>query len=312
MPGLGSSGVTLHIPREVGSSMKYASGDRLGQFEVLGPLGEGGTGVVYRARDTRLGRQVALKVLPANYAQDKERVSRFRREAEVLASLNHPNLGALYDFTEIDGVHVLVLEVIEGETLAERIERAPLPPEEALPFFAQVARALAAAHERGIVHRDLKPSNIKIGAAGKATVLDFGIAKPVAPDFDSSTADGTTAPMETTAGILLGTPAYMSPEHLRGLELDGRSDVWELGCCLYQALCGKLPFPGNTATDVVASVLREEPDWDLLPPHLAVEAIAVLKRCLEKDVAKRLRDARDVALLLDLPEEDVGEEDARN
>jgi len=294
---------------------KYTSGDRLGQFEIQSPLGEGGMGVVYRARDTRLGRHVALKVLPGDYALDPDRVSRFRREAAILASLSHPNVGAVYDFEEINGVYVLVLELIEGETLASRIERAPLPPEDALPLFAQIARALAAAHECGIIHRDLKPSNIKIGPTGKATVLDFGIAKPVAPDFDGNAAgaaDATTAPMETTAGILLGTPAYMSPEHLRGQELDGRSDLWALGCCLYQALTGKLPFPGNTATDVVAAVLREAPDWEMLPPDLPPEAMSVLRRCLEKDVSKRLRDARDVSLLLDLPEEDPGHEEARN
>lgn len=283
--------------------MRYTTGDRVGPFEILGHLGEGGMGVVYRARDTRIGREVALKLLPPSYALDPDRIARFRREASVLASLNHPNVGGLHDVLETEGVHVLVLELIEGETLVELIQRAPLTSDRALPLFAQIARALEAAHRKGIVHRDLKPSNIKVGSTGVATVIDFGIAKTAAvanieSDADTHIPAATPDALETTNGLLIGTPAYMSPEQVRGSQIDERADIWAFGCCLYQTLTGQIPFQGETATDTVAAILRSEPDWELLPPDLPSEAYVVLRRCLEKDAARRLRSAGDVALLL--------------
>lgn len=283
--------------------MRYTIGDQIGPFEISGRLGEGGMGVVYRARDTRIGREVALKVLPPSYALEPDRIARFRREASVLASLNHPNIGGLHDVLEADGAHVLVLELIEGETLGEVIRRAPLNTDRALNLFAQIARALEAAHEKGIVHRDLKPGNIKVGPHFTATVIDFGIAKTAAvanvdSDADTQIPGATPDTLETTNGLLIGTPAYMSPEQVRGGQIDERADIWAFGCCLYQALTGQLPFPGNTATDTVAAILRAEPDWDLLPPDLPAEAYVILRRCLEKDAGVRLRRAGDIALLL--------------
>lgn len=293
--------------------MSYAMGDHVGDFEIRGQLGEGGMGVVYRARDTRIGREVALKILPASYAQSQDRIARFRREASMLASLNHPNVGGLYDVLEIDGVQMLVLELIEGDTLAALIARAPLPVDRALPLFVQIARALEAAHRKGIVHRDLKPGNIKVGTDGKATVIDFGIAKTAAAATIESDADthipaATPDPLETTNGLLIGTPAYMSPEQVRGGQIDERADIWAFGCCLYQTLSGQLPFQGDTATDTVAAILRSEPDWETLPPELPAEAYVVLRRCLEKDVNRRLRGASDIASLLSF-QSDAGESD---
>lgn len=283
--------------------MAYKPGDPIGPFEILGRLGEGGMGVVYRARDLRIGREVALKLLPHAYSQDPDRIARFRREASVLASLNHPNIGGLHDIFETDGVHVLVLELIEGETLAEAIRRAPLTSDRALPLFEQIARALEAAHRKGIVHRDLKPGNIKIRKDGSASVIDFGIAKTAAvvtldTDAETQIPASTPDPLETTNGLLIGTPAYMSPEQLRGGQIDERADIWAFGCCLFQALTGQLPFQGDTATDTVAAILRSDPDWELLPPDLPSEAYVVLRRCLEKDANYRLRSAGDIALLL--------------
>ncbi len=283
--------------------MRYNFGERIGPFEILGRLGEGGMGVVYRARDTRIGREVALKLLPPSYALEPDRIARFRREASVLASLNHPNIGGLHDVLEADGVHVLVLELIEGETLGETIRRAPLTADRALTLFAQIARALEAAHQKGIVHRDLKPGNIKVGPSGTATVIDFGIAKTAAvatlqSDADTQIPGATPDALETTNGLLIGTPAYMSPEQVRGGQIDERADIWAFGCCLYQALTGQLPFQGGTATDTVAAILRSEPDWELLPPDLPPEAYVVLRRCLEKDASLRLRSAGDIALTL--------------
>ncbi len=283
--------------------MRYNFGERIGPFEILGRLGEGGMGVVYRARDTRIGREVALKLLPPSYALEPDRIARFRREASVLASLNHPNIGGLHDVLEADGVHVLVLELIEGETLGEAIHRAPLTADRALALFAQIARALEAAHQKGIVHRDLKPGNVKVGPNGTATVIDFGIAKTAAvatlqSDADTQIPGATPDALETTNGLLIGTPAYMSPEQVRGGAIDERADIWAFGCCLYQALTGHLPFHGDTATDTVAAILRSEPDWELLPPDLPPEAYVVLRRCLEKNADLRLRNAGDIALLL--------------
>ncbi|MBL7644731.1 MAG: protein kinase [Candidatus Hydrogenedentes bacterium] len=283
--------------------MRYNFGERIGPFEILGRLGEGGMGVVYRARDTRIGREVALKLLPPSYALEPDRIARFRREASVLASLNHPNIGGLHDVLEVDGAHVLVLELIEGETLGEAIRRAPLTADRAVALFAQIARALEAAHQKGIVHRDLKPGNIKVGSNGTATVIDFGIAKTAAvanleSDADTQIPGATPDALETTNGLLIGTPAYMSPEQVRGGQIDERADIWAFGCCLYQALTGQLPFHGDTATDTVAAILRSEPDWELLPPDLPPEAYVVLRRCLEKNAALRLRSAGDIALLL--------------
>jgi serine/threonine-protein kinase len=262
-------------------------------------------GEVYRAHDTKLNRDVALKILLDAFALDAERIARFKREAQVLASLNHPNIGAIYGFEDADSVHALVLELVDGPTLADRIARGPMPIEEALPIAKQIAEALEAAHEQGIIHRDLKPANIKVRADGTVKVLDFGLAKLAEPAAVAGTATLTqsptiTTPAMTAAGIILGTAAYMSPEQAKGRPADKRSDVWAFGCVLYEMLTGKRAFAGDDVSDTLASVLRAEPDWSALRAE-AAHLSSVLQRCLEKDVKRRLRDIADVNLLLEPP-----------
>jgi len=275
-------------------------GTTLSHYEILEKLGAGGMGVVYRARDTKLGRDVAIKVLPADVSQDAERLSRFEREARLLASLNHPNVATLHGFEEDSGRRFLVMELVEGETLAERIARHPLPLEEALPLFRQMAEGLEAAHEKGIIHRDLKPSNVKITPEGKVKVLDFGLAKA----FASSPAGGrqsesptvTRSPSES--GVILGTAAYMSPEQARGKTLDKRTDIWAFGCCLFEALTGRAAFLGETVSDTIAKILEREPAWGALPDGTTKKVRELLAWCLMKDPATRLRDIGDARIML--------------
>jgi hypothetical protein len=275
--------------------MALVAGSRLGHYETVSAIGAGGMGEVWRARDTKLGRDVALKVLPASFATDPERIARMHREAQVLAALNHPNIAAIYGFEDGD-VHALVLEFVDGETLAARIARGPIAVEEALPIAKQIAEALEAAHEHGIVHRDLKPANIKVRPEGTVKVLDFGLAKlvetPTAPSDPNalSMSPTITSPLLATGlGILLGTVAYMSPEQARGKPADKRSDIWAFGCVLYEMLTGGQAFDGaETVSDAVAAILKNEPDWDRLPENTPASIRTLLRRCLQKDPLKRI------------------------
>ena len=246
--------------------MALAAGAVIGPYEITASIGAGGMGEVYRARDTRLKREVALKVLPDHFASDPDRLARFQREAEVLASLNHPHIAAVHGLEESDGVRALVLELVEGETLAERIARGRVPLDEAVPIAQQIAEALQAAHEQGIIHRDLKPANIKLTPDGVVKVLDFGLAKLVEPAIPVSPA--TIAPLTmsptvtspapmTSVGVLLGTAAYMSPEQAKGRPADKRSDIWAFGCVFYEMLTGRRPFDGDDVSDTLASVLKK-------------------------------------------------------
>jgi Tol biopolymer transport system component len=273
--------------------MPVALGTRLGSYEIVDALGAGGMGEVYRARDARLGREVALKLLPAALAGDPERQARFEREARLLASLNHPSIATLYGFEEQDGVRFLVLELVPGETLEERLARSPFAVEEALSVAHQVADALDAAHARGIVHRDLKPANVKLTPEGRVKVLDFGLAKAVETSAGEAASDSPTL---TRAGAVLGTAAYMSPEQARGREVDRRADVWAFGCLLFTMLSGRRPFAGETSPLTLAAVLHDEPEWSALPRELPPSLRRLLRRCLEKDPERRLRDAADVRL----------------
>jgi serine/threonine protein kinase len=286
--------------------MPLSAGTRLGPYEIVALLGAGGMGEVFRAHDTKLGRDVALKILPDSVATDPERLARFQREAQVLASLNHPHIGAIYGFEESNGIRALVLELVEGPTLADRIAQEAIPLDEALPIATQIAEALEAAHEQGVIHRDLKPANIKLRPDGVVKVLDFGLAK-LAEATAASGAVGlsqsptiTTPAMMTGVGMILGTAAYMSPEQAKGRPADKRSDVWAFGCVLYEMLTQKRAFAGEDVADTLASVLRGEPNWSALPTE-TTHLTSVLRRCLEKDIKRRMRDVADVALLLEAP-----------
>ena len=283
--------------------MTISAGTRLGPYEILSPLGAGGMGEVYRARDAKLNRDVAIKVLPGAVAADPERLARFRREAQVLASLNHPHIAAIYGLEHTDGVDALVLELVEGETLAERLAVGPLPVDEALETARQIARALEAAHERGIVHRDLKPANVKLTPAGEVKVLDFGLAKALAVDGASPdvTSSPTLTAAATQAGVILGTAAYMSPEQARGKAVDRRADVWAWGAVLYEMLTGRRAFEGETVSDTLAAVLTREPDWSRLPAATPPSVRRVLRRCLDRDPRTRIHDVADARLDLDEP-----------
>jgi hypothetical protein len=276
----------------------------MGLYEITGHLGSGGMGEVYRARDTKLGREVAIKVMPDELARDAERLARFEREARVLAALNHGNIATLYGAETEAGAGFLVMELVEGETLADRIERGALPVGEALPLFLQIAEGLEAAHARGVIHRDLKPANLKINLEGVAKILDFGLAKALAPEPAAASGDAalsaspTLTLQATRRGEILGTAAYMSPEQARGLESDPRADVWGFGCCLYEALTGRRPFSGEDAAQTLASVLKDEPDWSALPAELPANVAVLLRRCLEKSRRSRLQSIADARLEL--------------
>jgi eukaryotic-like serine/threonine-protein kinase len=277
------------------------TGQRIGGYEILGLLGAGGMGEVYRARDTRLGRDVAVKVLPRLFSADLERLARFEREARLLASLNHPHIGAIYGVEEADGIHALILELVDGSTLAERLRRGPIPVDEALPIARQIADALEAAHGRGIVHRDLKPANIKVTADGTVKVLDFGLAKAAVGDVASP--DQSQAPTRsqggTVEGLVLGTASYMSPEQARGHAVDARTDIWAFGCVLYEMLTGQAAFPGGTVADTLAAILEREPDLAKLPATTPPGIRHLLPWCLAKDPKRRLRDIGDALPDLD-------------
>ena len=281
--------------------MSLSPGTKLATYEILGPIGAGGMGEVYRARDTRLGRDVAVKVLPEELSRDKGRLARFEREARLLASLNHPNIATIHSLEESDHVRFLVMELIDGETLKARIERDPIPWKDACPIFVCIANALEAAHEKGIVHRDLKPANIMITSRGDIKILDFGVAKksvaegPLA-DFSQS----PTMPRERTqTGVLLGTAPYMSPEQVRAQTVDKRGDIWAFGCCFYEALCGRHAFFGETLSHTIARILEHEPDWKKIPPDTPETIQRLLRRCLQKDPARRLQAIGDARVELD-------------
>jgi serine/threonine protein kinase/Tol biopolymer transport system component len=281
--------------------MALATGSRLGPYEILAGIGAGGMGEVYRARDSKLGRDVALKVLPEAFARDAERMARFQREAKVLASLNHPNIASIYGLEDSGATHALVMELVEGPTLADRIRSGPIPIDEALRIAKQITEALEYAHERGIVHRDLKPANVKVTNDDAVKVLDFGLAKAI--EGDAASIDISTSPtisrMATLAGVLLGTAAYMSPEQAKGKAVDRRADIWAFGCVLYEMLTGKQTFTGETVTDTLAAVIRAEPDWLQLPAATPVRARVLLQRCLQKDPKQRLRDIGDARISLE-------------
>ena len=275
-------------------------GQSLGPYQVLAKIGAGGMGEVYRARDTKLEREVAIKVLPSAVEHDRDRVLRFEREAKALAALHHPHIATLFGMEQDAGRHFLVMELVDGEDLAERLRRGPLPTADALAIARQIAEALEAAHERGIVHRDLKPANIKVTSDETVKVLDFGLAKAlVAPEGADDAAGGaanspTLSAMATGAGIILGTAAYMSPEQAKGLPVDHRSDVFSFGCVLFEMLGGHQPFAGETVTDVLASVVAREPDWTMLPGTLDPRISKLLRRCLAKPRRQRWHAIGDV------------------
>ena len=274
-----------------------------GRYEILDPIGAGGMGEVYRALDKNLGRQVAIKILPAAFAEDKERMARFEREAKLLAVLNHPNIAAIYGLEESEGRRFLILELAEGETLQSRLDRGALPLEESLETCRELAEGLEAAHEKGIIHRDLKPGNIVITPDGKVKILDFGLAKAYGGEttgVDIEKSPTITARM-TEPGVILGTAAYMSPEQARGRAVDRRSDIWAFGCVLYECLTGTRAFHGETVSDTLAHILKGEPDWSRLPAETPTLIKVLLRRCLEKDPKKRLHDIADARLEIETP-----------
>jgi serine/threonine protein kinase/dipeptidyl aminopeptidase/acylaminoacyl peptidase len=281
--------------------MILQTGQQLAHYRLIEKIGEGGMGVVWSADDTKLGRQVAIKILPEEFAKDSQRLVRFEREARLLASLNHPNIAAIYDFDQVDGVRFLAMEMVPGRTLAEMTTTAALPVDETLGICIQIARGLEAAHQAGVIHRDLKPANVKVTPDGKVKVLDFGLAKSDESVSATSTADPSKSPTiapGTQAGVVMGTATYMSPEQARGRTVDKRTDIWALGAVMFELFAGMRAFPGKSVADVLAAVIRAEPDWTKLPSNLPESARRALNRCLVKDPDNRLRDAGDVRLEL--------------
>jgi len=281
--------------------MSLDAGTRLGPYEIGAPIGAGGMGEVYRARDTKLDRDVAIKVLPEEFAKEEERLARFEREAKLLASLNHPNIASIHGFEESDGVQALVLELVEGPTLAERIEEGPIPVDEAVAIAKQIAEALEAGHEAGVIHRDLKPANIKLKEDGTVKVLDYGLAKALegeaATPGDSELSQSPTIERQgTQIGVILGTAAYMSPEQAKGKRVDKRGDIWAFGAVFFEMLTGKKMVGGETVSDTLASVIKDEPDWSSLPTQCPGHVRALLHRCLVKDPKLRLRDIGEVRI----------------
>ena len=276
-------------------------GKTISHFKILEKIGQGGMGVVYRAEDTSLSREVAIKVLPEQFTQDPQRLARFEREAKLLASLNHPNIAAIHSFEHADEVHFLVLELVPGETLAERVAKGPLPIEEALEVCRQIADGVEAAHEKGVIHRDLKPANVKLTPEGKVKILDFDLAKAFEeelPVSDISQSPTLTEEM-TRAGVILGTAAYMSPEQARGKPVDKKADIFAFGCLLYELLTAKRAFGGETVTDTLAKVLEGEPEWDALPGVLPSTIRFLISRCLQKDPGKRLQHIDGARILIE-------------
>jgi serine/threonine protein kinase len=298
---LGTANADLRSP--LSADRNWLPGFRLGAYEILAPLGAGGMGEVYRARDTKLRREVAIKVLPREFERDLARLARFERESHVLASLNNRRIAAIYDLEEFQGVRFLVLELVEGPTLADRIARGPIPQDEALAIAAQVIEAMEYAHERNIVHRDLKPANIKVTPEGDVKVLDFGLAKALsdpAPATDSG--DSPTLDMgRTEIGMILGTPAYMSPEQASGRAADRRADIWSFGAVLYEILTGKRAFEGESVSHTLASVLKVEPDFNALPASTPSAIRNLIGRCLTKDPKQRLQAIGEARIILENP-----------
>ena len=275
-------------------------GSRLGHYDVTALIGEGGMGQVYRATDTQLGRDVALKILPDAFAADPDRLARFQREAQVLASLNHPGIAAIYGIEKSAATQALVLELVEGPTLADRIAEGPIPVDEALPIAKQIAEALEAAHEAGVIHRDLKPANIKVREDGTVKVLDFGLAKALdtTPEGDPDESPTLTA-VATRAGVILGTTAYMSPEQAKGRQVDKRTDIWAFGAVLFEMLTGKRAFGRGDVTETLARVIEREPDFGALPAGTPDSIRRLVRRCLAKDRKRRLPDIGAARLELD-------------
>ena len=273
-------------------------GTTLSHYRILEKLGQGGMGVVYRAEDTTLGRQVAIKVLPDIFAGDPERLARYEREARLLASLSHQNIATIHGLEEAGGKRFIVMELAEGETLAKRISRGPLPVDEALEVCHQIAEGLEAAHEKGIIHRDLKPGNVMVSKEGKVKILDFGLAKafheePTASDLANSP---TITEAMTHPGVVLGTAAYMSPEQAKGRPVDKRADIWAFGCILFECLTRARAFEGETITETLAAILKGEPNWNILPPNTPGTIRTLLRRCLKKDAKSRLHAIADVRI----------------
>jgi Tol biopolymer transport system component len=283
--------------------MSLSPGTRLGPYEIVAPLGAGGMGEVYRARDTRLGRDIAIKVLPDVFAGEPERMARFEREAKLLASLNHPNIASIYGLEQAERIRFLAMELVDGEDLSRRLARGPVAVAEVVGLALQVAEALEEAHEKGIVHRDLKPANVVLAADERVKVLDFGLAKALeggaGPEASDLSRSPTLTDAMTGANVILGTAAYMSPEQARGRRVDKRADIWAFGCLVYEMLVGRRPFEGDTVSDTLASVLKLEPDWGALPRDLPVRLRALLRRCLEKDPKRRLRDIGEARVVLE-------------
>ena len=282
--------------------MSLVSGHRIGPYEILSTLGAGGMGEVYRARDAKLNRDVAIKVLLSAVANDPDRLARFSREAQVLASLNHPNIAHIHGIEESSGITALVMELVEGEDLSQRIARGAIPLDEALPIARQIAEALESAHEQGIIHRDLKPANIKVRADGVVKVLDFGLAKamdPAGASSDHAMNSPTISLHATQAGMILGTAAYMAPEQARGRAVDKRADVWAFGAVWYEMLTGARAFAGEDITDTIVAVMSKEPDWGRLPAGTPSRVRGLIRRCLEKDVKRRLQAIGEARIHLD-------------
>src|SRR6202166_1223557 len=274
--------------------MTLKTGTTLGQYEIVGAMGAGGMGEVYQAHDTKLGRDVAIKVLPEGFAHEAERLSRFQREAKMLAALNHPNIATIHGLEQSGSTSYLVMELVSGETLQERVKRdGAVPVEAALTIAKQIAEALEAAHEKGIIHRDLKPANVKLTTEGKVKVLDFGLAKAFAGDAanDDPSNSPTLSAAATMQGTILGTAAYMSPEQAKGKAVDKRTDIFAFGCVLYELLTGKQTFHGEDVTDILAAVVMKEPALDVLPAKTPLSIRTLLSRCLRKDKRQRLSDA---------------------
>ena len=280
--------------------MALEIGSRLGHYDVTALIGEGGMGQVYQATDTKLKRQVALKILPEAFSADQERLARFQREAEVLASLNHPNIAAIHGLEEADDIRALVLELVEGPTLADRIKRGPIPLDEALPIAKQIAEALEAAHEAGVIHRDLKPANIKVKDDGTVKVLDFGLAKALDPNPEGDPSQSPTLTAAATQmGVIMGTAAYMSPEQAAGKVVDKRGDIWSFGVVLFEMLTGQRLFTGETVSHVLASVLKTDPDWTMLPSGTSPRLRSLVGRCLDRIPRQRLRDIGEARVVLE-------------
>src|SRR5262245_45293849 len=279
--------------------MSVDVGTRLGSLEITALLGKGGMGEVYRARDTKLKRDVAIKILPDEFSRDADRVNRFQREAQALAALNHQNIGTIYDVQQIGETRFLILELVEGQTLQEKLRQGPIPVEEALAIAKQIAEALEAAHERGVVHRDLKPANIKLTPDGKVKVLDFGLAKAFQAQSATALSNSPTLMSASMPGAIVGTAAYMSPEQIKGRQVDRRTDIFAFGCVLYEMLTARAAFDGDDVTEILGSVLKTEPDWSKLPVGTPYAVQKLLRLCLQKDPKKRRSDAADVRIDID-------------